>query len=210
MADLDNDGDEDLFHTTRTMSFRLRDAQFSSDEIARLQRKQMYDRPVAWVNHGDQFDAIDAEEAGFIVSNGRGAASLDFNRDGALDLLVAAQGDQGYVLYENQNDRRALQLLVNANRTLATGSEVSIRPPDTETETSQWRRVRLRTDFLAQDPNYLHFGVGRTATVDVRVTWPDRTERVFQDVATNQRIVITPDGIEQRWPLQSNQTAKTG
>jgi len=199
MADLDNDGDEDLFHTTRTMSFRLRDAEFSAAEIDRLERKPMYNRPVAWERRDGQFDSVDAERAGFVTANGRGAAALDFDRDGALDLLVAAPGDQGYVLYENANasGRRALQVRVGDNGTLATGADVVVR---TDGET-QWRQVRPGTDFLSQDPGYLHVGVGRATAVDVRVTWPDGTERLFRDVRTDRRIVISRAGVERARPL---------
>jgi hypothetical protein len=35
-----------------------------------------------------------------------------------------------------------------------------------------------------------------TERVDLTVTWPDGTERTFEDIPANRRIRITPDGIE--------------
>ncbi len=64
---------------------------------------------------------------------------------------------------------------------------------------TQLRVRNARADYQSQDTRTLHVGVGETDSVDeLRVTWPDGTERTFEDVETGQRILVTPDGIEDR------------
>jgi len=197
IADLDNDGDQDLFHSTRHMTFERRDLTFSRTEQKRLSSRSFYSYPAVWERQNlTAFRRVSPNQSGFRPANGRGVASLDYDRDGDLDLVVATTGE--YQVYENRIESgRALQVRVlgpNGSQSRAYGATVWVN----STETSQHRRVQSRTDFLSQDARVLHFGVGNASRVDVRVRWPDGSERVFEGVTPDRRLVVTPAGIERR------------
>jgi len=195
IADFDNDGAEDLFHTTRHMTFDNRDMLFSDEQIDRLRRNDFYSYPAVWERADlTSFRRVDAERSGFESANGRGVARLDYDRDGDADLAVAAP--DGYRLYENRMDRgNAIQVRVlgrNGSTTAAYGASVTVAAGDR----TQTRRVHARTDFFSQDSRLVHVGVGNRTRVDVRVRWPDGTERVVEAVRVGQRLVVGPDGSE--------------
>ncbi|MFB6138027.1 MAG: CRTAC1 family protein [Halobacteriaceae archaeon] len=200
IADLDNDGDQDLFHTTRNMSFERRDVYFTDAEKRRLNSHEFYHYPVLYARAGQTFTGVSAQASGFPQLNSRGVARLDFDRDGRLDLAVATTGE--YRLFENRMDRgRAVQVRVlgpGGSPAGALGATVTVAAP-TLPNGSVERRVHARTDFLSQDSRLVHVGVGNASTVDVTVRWPDGTERTFRDVAVGGRVVVSPDGVETRY-----------
>jgi len=194
ITDFDNDGDEDLFHATRHLTFEGRDILFSDEEIEQLQQHPFYSYPAVWERADlTSFRRVDAEESGFDPGNGRGVTRLDYDRDGDSDLAVAAP--DGYRLYENRMNRgNAVQVRVlgrNGSQTAAYGANVTVLAGDS----TRTRRVHARTDFLSQDSRLVHVGVGDRPRVDVRVRWPDGTERVLEGVDAGQRFVVSPDGL---------------
>lgn len=198
IADFDNDGDEDLFHTTRQMTFERRDVLFSDEELEELRGHSYYSYPAVWERaDANAFSRVDPEDAGFEGHDGRGVARLDYDRDGDLDLVVATTGE--FRVYENAADgRNAVQVRVldeNGSQTGAYGATVFVDAGD------QQRRVHARSDFLSQESRLVHVGVGDAETVDVRVVWADGTERVFEDVPAARRLVVTPGGVREETAL---------
>jgi len=194
VTDFDNDGDEDLFHTTRDLDFDRRDTTFSESQSDLLASRSYYSYPAVWTRtNATAFRQMDPEAAGFIPTNGRGVARLDYDRDGDADLVVA--GEKSYRVYENRMDRgNAMQVRVlgaNGSQTAAYGSTVAV----TADGRTQTRRVHARTDFLSQDARLVHVGVGNATRVDLRVAWPDGTTRRFENRSVGQRLVVTPDGV---------------
>ena len=47
----------------------------------------------------------------------------------------------------------------------------------------------------------LHFGVVNRSCADVRVVWPDGTERTFEGVESDNRIVVSREGVRREVPL---------
>jgi hypothetical protein len=201
-GDFDNDGDEDLLHTTRHLTFQLRDTQFTDAQLRRLRSHDFYRYPAVWERDGTSFERVPGWRAGLTVPNGRGAARLDYDRDGHLDLLVASPS-AGYRLYEDRGgDNRAVQVRVlDRNGTLAYGA--TVRVTSNGSSGSQWRVVHAGTDFHAQDQRLVHVGIGSAQTVTLRVRWPDGTERVV-DVGAGRRITVRPSGVTARTPLAND------
>jgi len=187
-ADFDNDGDEDLFHTTRRVDFDRRDVLFSDRQLERLNEMAFYRYPAVWARDGLSFTGVSANQSGFEAMNGRGVARLDFDNDGDLDLAVATI--DGYQFYENRADSgSSLQVRVlGTEGATAYGATVTVIARNE----TQRRRVHARTDFLSQDSRLAHVGLGNATRADVRVTWPDGTVRTVEGVATGQRLVVRP------------------
>ncbi|WP_435320709.1 CRTAC1 family protein [Haloarchaeobius sp. TZWSO28] len=177
-VDLDDDGDEDLIHTTR--------AHWPKESL-----QMVVTLPHVWERSGESFEMVNASTLGFERSRGRGMAVLDFDRDGDMDIAVADRKGPTK-LYENRGtSNNALQVTVPSDGQVALGTIVEVT---VDGETS-WDLVSAKSDFLSQDTRLLHFGLGSVTTVDeVRVEFPDGTVRVFEDVEANQRLVVTPDG----------------
>lgn len=179
-TDFDNDGDDDLLHTT----------QF----IIRLnQEDPHYTYPMVFERTGENFTNRDASDLGFNESDGRGLATLDYDRDGDRDVLLSAYDDQVSV-YENVGaDANSLQFrAVDENGGTAYGATVTVSAGDHESVIQQTDQ----RDYLSQESRVNHVGLGEAETVDITVTWPDGTEQTFEDIDANQHVRLRKDGIE--------------
>lgn len=187
VADLDSDGERDLAHATQIEQ--------------RFDREHpIYAAPMVWVQQDGEFYRQDGIAIGLEDHNGRGLVQLDHDLDGALDVAVATYDDR-YRLYRNDADQgQSLQVVIDGpgDGTHTAVGAVLEATVDDETQ----RHVRSsRADYQSQDTRVTHVGLGDAETVDeLRVEWPDGTERTFEDVEGGQRIRVTPDGIEDQLP----------
>jgi len=180
-TDFDNDGDQDLFHTTQRMGSGV-DA--SGD--------QPYLRsPVYYERTGDGFQRRNGSRLGFEAANGMGAARLDYDRDGDQDLLVG-QAEQGrFLLYENTaagNGWLQVQAREPSGRP-AVGVRVAVTAGD-------HTAVGIQTsmaDFASQDARTLQFGLGSASNATVAATWPDGTT-VRTEVPAGRRLHVYHNG----------------
>lgn len=186
IGDFDNDGRREIFHTTEELEGYYDGTVASSFAIY----------PVFYERDGDAFVLRDPRTLGLEQTDGRGVGRLDFDRDGRLDLAVAAHppGDR-YRLYRTTGTAGnwvQMRVLGTANQT-AIGAEVYLTTGD-----KTYHRVKTtRNDFLSQDTRVVHFGLGnRTHIESVRVVWPDGTRRTFTNMSINQRYFVTPNGTE--------------
>lgn len=191
LEDFDSNGEVDVFHGTQFQG------RFSRDEPT-------FVRPMLFAQQSGQFHRLNASAVGFEEADERGVAALDYDASGSMDIAVAGNNAR-YRLYRNDGPQgESLQVVVGGaesleHTTLGTTVEATV---DGET---QYRVRNARADYQSQDTRTLHFGFDDAAAVDeLRVSWPDGTERTFEDVATGRRIYVTPDGIEEQRPYRGN------
>ncbi|MBN1295924.1 CRTAC1 family protein, partial [bacterium] len=162
-ADVDNDGDLDLYITS----------------IYENERSYLY------LNDGS---GLRYTEAGFLsgtrVYNGWGCACADFDRDGDLDVLVGS--GSGIRLFRNRgNAHHWLQVAITGF------SPIGARVTVIQGNRSQIREIQAGSGTTSQDDGVAHFGFGGDASpVTVRVHLVNG--RVFErtNVGIDRRIAL--------------------
>ncbi|MBK1717505.1 Calx-beta domain-containing protein [Thiocystis violacea] len=136
--------------------------------------------------------------AGSLLGKTDVVTSVDYNRDGCLDLFVAQGGypapfayAANHQLFRNQcSGNRWIQidldgLVSNAN---GIGAVLYASTPDGQI---QMREQANGTHRNAQDFRRIHFGLGSNQQVDIEVHWPSGVVDHFTGLSTNQVVELT-------------------
>lgn len=119
----------------------------------------------------------------------RGSAVLDFNNDGAVDLVVTLMGDRPFLL-QNRGRGRAwlgLELAGTQSNRHGWGAHVKV----TAGGRTQFAEARCPSGFLGQSDPRLHFGLGAAAKVEkIEIRWPTGAVQVLENVPANQYLKI--------------------
>lgn len=179
LDDFDNDGDEDLLHTTQYV-VRIYD-----DD-------PHYTYPMLWERTGERFRSLDASEHGLQEADGRGMVTLDYDRDGDLEAITNNIGGNVTVYDNVGRTGNAVQFdVLDADGSTALGAVVNVSTGG-ETRTVH---VTDETGFLSQSSLLEHVGIGDAETATLEIRWPDGTERTVT-VEAGTRVRITREGVE--------------
>jgi enediyne biosynthesis protein E4 len=119
------------------------------------------------------------------VASSRGAAMVDFNNDGLLDLVVV-----------NRNDKA--QLWRNNTTNLGHWLQIKLRQPAINRDgIGAWIEVKQGEKIMRREitsggghasgqNGWWHFGVGELTMTQARVIWPDGTAEGWQNVISNK------------------------
>jgi hypothetical protein len=168
--DIDHDRDQDLFFSNGHIYPQV-DQDPSLHENYR-QKNQLF------VNDNGKFREITAQAGpGFqVVKSSRGGASVDYDNDGDLDIVISSQDDTPTLLQNTSktgNHWVSFQLIDTRWSPLAFGARIAV----TTGKVTQIRQVASGGSYASQNDLRLHFGLGDAATIDRSVIrWPDGTE----------------------------------
>ena len=144
-----------------------------------------------------------ADEAGLVrFDRGRGAAVVDLNLDGWLDL-VEVYLDAPVGLWRStglpETDAAAHWLAVRPEQDApnrdAVGAWVEVRIG----ETVLLREVMVGGGHISGELEWTHFGIGASTRAEVRVTWPDGRIGDWQTVDADQFVVLRRDAEPRPW-----------
>jgi hypothetical protein len=164
LADLDNDGWLDLVVTNGHIIDNIREIQ---PNIEFAQRAQVFR------NAGGRFEEV-SEETGPALARprvGRGLATLDFDRDGDLDLALANNGGPAEILANEGASASAwieLYVVGSLSNRDGVGARVEVETPGLR----QVEELRAGSSYLSQSELVVHFGLGAADEARVTVRWP--------------------------------------
>lgn len=184
-ADVDNDGDLDLFVANGHVADTIEQADSSQTYY---QPNQMF-RNDGGVRFADVSSRLGPDFA--TVNVGRGTAVADYDNDGDLDLLITTVASAPRLLRNDGGNQRHWLLLelVGARHPDALGARVTV--------TAEGRRqVRERQSggsYLSSHDPRLHFGLETATRADVDIRWADGARQQLRDVPADQILrVVQP------------------
>lgn len=158
--------------------------------------QEWINRPMqVYINDGQGFFTESATELGLdYISEGRGLSTLDYDNDGAMDLVVFSYLGQ-VALFRNQLDteqNRYLRIALDTTRhscLAPDGYHTTVRARTGEKE--QIRTLHGGAGYLSQSESLLHFGLGPALVVnELIIEWANGEVTVMTEVSTNQLLTI--------------------
>lgn len=168
-----------------------------ADDISVVQPTVKYaEPPLLFKNRGNgKFEDV-SERVGSAFREpmvGRGAAYLDFDNDGDLDLVMTTSNGPARLLRNdngNSNDMLRIKTVGTKSNRDGIGAKVTMKMPN---GSRQMQMVKSGSSYLSQSELPLTFGLGKpqpNKTVSVEIAWPSGRKESIASVAANQSIVV--------------------
>ena len=168
-----------------------------ADDISQLQPTIKYAEPAQlFRNQGNHKFADVTAQLGSALQQpivGRGAAYLDYDNDGDLDLVIMDNRGEARLLRNdggNQNDMLRVKLIGTKSNRDAIGAKVTAV---TNTGEHLFEMVKSGSSYLSQSELPLTFGLGRPGTVktiSLNIVWPSGRKESLPNVKPNQSLTI--------------------
>ena len=178
-ADFDNDGALDIAQVNGWTPEERWD--YSGDNVRFFHN---LNAPKLW------FQERALEVGIYNVSQGRGIACFDMDRDGMLDIVISNNAEDNVVVYLNETENANGYLSVRLDGQPPNHFGVGARIVVTAAGVSQVRQLGGANNYASHDPFEAHFGLGRASLADVHVLWPDGTRTATTAVMANQQITV--------------------
>lgn len=175
-ADVNNDGRDDIF--------------VAKGNVEQMPVAAMEDPNSLLLQGADgRFEEVSVTAGLASKARGRGAAIMDFNGDGLLDIAVVNRKAMLEV-YQNVTDAGGNWLSVDLRQdgpnTRAVGSFIEVRLDDR----TLVREITVGGGHASGQSGPVHFGLGVHDRAQVRVIWPDGAQSDWREVATNSTITL--------------------
>ena len=186
-SDVNNDGFPDLF--------------VAKGNVEALADYAALDPSDLFIGQADGTFVEGAMDAGIVTfAKGRGAALVDLNLDGLVDLVEVFRredvkvwrnvGSGNATTAQPMGDWLALRLEQPAPNVDAIGSWAEVKVGDRVEQ----HEVTVGGGHAGGQLGWIHFGLGEAARAQVRVQWPDGTVGPWLDVAANSFAVVQREG----------------
>ncbi len=172
-----------------------------NDQVARGKSFSGYERNALFLNRkGDGFADVGAILGVDYDDDARAVATVDWDRDGNLDMWVANRTAPQLRLLRNGHDEgnRAITILLIGNGKTTNRDAIGARLKlvgSSDQRSRQIRTVHAGDGFLAQSSQWIHFGIGEREddTYDLEVDWPGGGKVVYPSLESGERYIVTQD-----------------
>ncbi len=177
LSDFDNDGDLDLFSANGTAEELITQHPLLLENTG---RGKFINNPVKWGNYFEQ------------KYSGRGAAVIDYDNDGDLDIIVShvQPGSKARLLRNNTNGKNhwiGLALAAPENGTFLIGTKILLVAGDLRLS----RVYQPSTGYLSYSDPRIHFGLGSRSKIDkIVIQWPDGTMDSYENIAIDRYLSV--------------------
>jgi len=188
LSDFDNDGDLDLFSANGT-----------AEEL-------ILQPPLLLENNGTgRFSNSPAKWGSYFQQKhfGRGAAIIDFDNDGDLDIIVShiEPGSHAKLLRNNTDNKNhwiGITLRTPTDGSGLTGAEVTVTCGNLKLS----RIYQPSSGYLSYSDPRIHFGLGDHGSIDeMQILWPDGTKETFKNLAADRYLsAVKGNGLENLKP----------
>lgn len=185
LADFDNDGDLDLLVTNGHI---IDNVELFDDAQSFAQPSQLF------LNDGAaHFSEITPQHLGDLSHPrvGRGTITLDFDRDGRLDVAISSNNDRARLFrntHESDRNWLAFRLESGVGNRQALGGRVTVEAGDR----AMVQEVKAGSSYQTSGEVWLHFGLaGAMSTEQVTVRWPSGTRQVLNNLPANRFYVLS-------------------
>ncbi len=184
-CDFDHDGWDDLFVLNGHVAYERLDSPY-------YQPAQLFKN-----RDGERFEELASRAGAYFAVHraGRGAATVDFDNDGALDLVCVHQNEPAALL-KNQNKATAwlqLELVGTLSERSAVGAKATIHFGDRKL--SRW--VIGGGSYLSHSDPRLLFPLKNVESVSVVVTWLGGATETFANLDPNRcHVLVQGRGVD--------------
>jgi hypothetical protein len=168
-----------------------------SDDISVVQPTLKYAQPaILFHNSGNRKFEDASAKVGSAMQQpvvGRGAAYLDYDNDGDLDLVITANNGAARLLRNengNRNDMLRVKLVGTRSNRDGIGAKVTLT---TSSGVRLCRMVKTGSSYASQSELPLTFGLGLPEagrTVNIEIVWPSGQKESLSKIGANQFITI--------------------
>ena len=155
-----------------------------------------HERNCAFLNiQGGRFATVSSVSGLDFDDDARSPVSIDWDRDGDLDLWVANRtAPQLRFLRNNtpkKNDFVSLRLRGTKSNIDGIGARVEISLKKNQAGPPLIKTLKAGEGFLGQSSKWLHFGLGHESTLDqVIVKWPGGASEKFSSISPNGHFLL--------------------
>ena len=169
-----------------------------NDKVAQGKSFSGYERNPLFLNlEGNGFAEVSGLFGVDYVDDARAVATVDWDRDGNLDMWVTNRtAPQVRLLRNNQSSNNsfiAIRLIGNGTTTNrdAIGARLTLSG-SSDKSVKQIKTVHAGDGFLAQSSAWSHFGLGKThkGSLELGVAWPGGSKETFAGLKAGARYTI--------------------
>ena len=183
LADLDNDGLQDILYVTGNVY----------PEVERILPQQPHRSPrIVFRNSGGNTFVNVTMQSGdaSVPHSSRGAAFGDVDNDGDVDVLIMNMNERPSLL-ENTYAGGHGWILLKLEGTVSNRSALGATVVVTSGGARQARTVLSQSSYYSHDDLRLHFGLGATSKADrIEITWPSGRTQSMENVQGGRVVTI--------------------